>query len=543
MKKLFLLFISFTTIAFYSCDDRLEELNTDKKNPSEVDPSSLFARGMKETFDNVESASVNDNPFRLYAQYWSQTTYPEESQYNLTSRSIPANFWENIYRDVLSDLDESKRLINMEIEEGNFANTPEAVFRNQISCIEILSVYNYTLLVDTYGNIPYSEALDVENINPAYDDAETVYRDLVERLDAAVAAFDNSAVAFAGAQDPMYNGDVSSWTLFANTLKLRIGMRFADYDPGYAEDLVTEAVTDGVFTSAADNASVQYMTAAPNTNPVYAAIVLSGRNDFVISDVLDETLNSLEDPRLKTYSRAPVNFPFPINDNGTEDDADDDFPMDSTLAYGVFATYTNVDGEDSVETYLPANTTVEAEYSGRLKVYKGGTYGTANSFVSNSKLSSQLYNQPTFPGTLIGYSETQFLLAEAVERGFAVGGTAAAYYNAGIEASFDFWGAEGFDDYILQPEVAYLTAPGTYKEKIGKQLWIALFNQGLEAWASYRRLDFGVLQPLPGDAQVSVPMRLIYPLEEDQLNGQNKQAAASAIGGDEVTTQIFWDVN
>jgi len=534
MKKLFLLLISFSTIAFYSCDERLEELNTDKKNPSEVDPSSLFARGLKVTFDNVESASVNDNPFRLYAQHWSQTTYPEESQYNLTSRSIPANFWENIYRDVLADLDESKRLINAEIEAGNFANTPEAVFRNQISCIEILSAYNYTLLVDTYGDIPYTDALDVENISPSYDDAETVYKDLVDRIDAAVAAFDNSANGFSAAQDAMYNGNVSSWTLFANTLKLRIGMRFADYDAAYAEDLVTEAVADGVFTSAADNASVQYMSAAPNTNPVYAAIVLSGRNDFVISDVLDETLNSLQDPRLKQYSSEMVNFPFPVDG--------DDNEMDSTLAYGVFATYTNEDGEDSVETYLAANTTVSAEYAGKLKVYKGGTYGTANSFVSNSKLSSQLYNDPTFAGTLISYSEVQFLLAEAVERNM-IGGDAQTYYNAGIEASFDFWGADGFEDYILQPEVNYITATGTYKEKIGRQLWIALFNQGFEAWASYRRLDFGILEPLPGDESVSVPMRLIYPLEEDQLNGQNKSDAASAIGGDEVTTKVFWDVN
>ncbi len=534
MKKILFLIFTSATFLMYSCDDRLEELNTDKKNPSEVDPSTLFASGLKNTFDNIESASVNNNPFRLYAQYWAQTTYPEESQYNLTSRSIPRNYWASIYRDVLADLNEAKRLIQIEIDEENFENISREVYTNRIATIDILMAYNYMLLVDAFGDVPFSEALDVDNLTPQYDDAATIYDNVLSMIDNAIAAYSGSN-AFPASQDAMYNGSVSSWITFANSLKLRMGMRLVDVDYATASNVVTDAIAAGVFTSNADNASVQYMTAAPNTNPVYSAIVLSGRNDFVIANVFAEELNELEDPRLFEYASNPVLFGFP-------EDANDE-PVDSTFVTdGLYLVYQNVDKQDSATVHVTGSVTVEAKYAGRLRVYKGGTYGSANSFGSNAKLSAKLYNDPTFPGVLLSYSEVEFLLAEAIERGITTG-DAEIHYNAGIEASFDFWGANGYEDYIAQPQVAYTTAAGDYEQKIGKQLWISLYNQGVEAWATYRRLDFDALRPLPGDDEVSVPLRFPYPLEEEQLNGASVSAAAAAIGGDNVTTRVFWDVN
>lgn len=87
-----------------------------------------------------------------------------------------------------------------------------------------------------------------------------------------------------------------------------------------------------------------------------------------------------------------------------------------------------------------------------------------------------------------------------------------------------------------------MTAAGTYKQKIGTQKWIALYNRGFEAWTEWRRLDYPVLTA-PADALSDIPVRYTYPVQEQNLNTANYDDAVSAIGSDKVTTKIFWDVN
>ena len=86
--------------------------------------------------------------------------------------------------------------------------------------------------------------------------------------------------------------------------------------------------------------------------------------------------------------------------------------------------------------------------------------------------------------------------------------------------------------------VAYTTATGNYKEKIGTQKWIALQNRGYEAWTEYRRLDFPVLVP-PTTAKSGFPNRFTYPTNEQTLNGSNYTEAAAKMGGDKVESKIF----
>ena len=150
-----------------------------------------------------------------------------------------------------------------------------------------------------------------------------------------------------------------------------------------------------------------------------------------------------------------------------------------------------------------------------------------------------------YPGVLFTYSEVEFLKAEAIERGIAVGGTAESHYNAAITASMQDWGVATVDiaTYLLKPTVAYTTATGTWKQKIGEQSWIALFNRGFEAWTSYRRLDFPVLA-VPsvtyGDI-TEVPKRYTYPGAEETLNKANLDAASSKQGGNTPVKHVFWD--
>jgi len=477
MKKIKIICFLFSMLVFFSCKKDIDTLNQDIKNPSSVPPGSLFTAAVKNLADNMTTPNVNVGIFRLLAQQWTETTYTDESNYDLNTRNIPQNFWNVMYRDVLNNLSEAARLVPAQ----DSLETSAATMRNQTAQIEIITVYTYMVLVDTYGNIPYSEALNIADVTPAYDDAQTIYLDLLRRLDAAIAMIDVNAGGFAE-NDLLLGDDMSQWVKFANSLKLRMGMQLADVDPAIAQTNL-EAAAPYVLQSNNDNIMFRYLSAPPNTNPVWVNLVQSGRKDFVAANTLVDFMIANDDPRIPFYFTVDAN-----ND------------------------------------------------------YSGGENGSGNNYATYSKPNERL-TDPSYPADLLDFSEVQFLLAEAVERGFNVGGTAEAHYDSAIIASIEFWGGTEAEalDYLSQPDVNYTTAPGNFKEKIGRQLWVALYNNGFEAWTQWRRLDAPTLVA-PPDALSDIPLRYTYPVQEQNLNTTNYNNAVNAIGADNVSTRIFWDI-
>jgi hypothetical protein len=96
--------------------------------------------------------------------------------------------------------------------------------------------------------------------------------------------------------------------------------------------------------------------------------------------------------------------------------------------------------------------------------------------------------------------------------------------------------------------VAYATAPDAsadgWRQKIGTQSWIASYTRGLVGYTTWRRLDYPVFNVAELiESTADIPTRFTYPINEQTLNSESWRAAADAIGGDEQTTKIFWDVN
>ena len=159
---------------------------------------------------------------------------------------------------------------------------------------------------------------------------------------------------------------------------------------------------------------------------------------------------------------------------------------------------------------------------------------------------------PTSPTVFLDYAEVQFILAEAAARG--IGGLSASaaqgYYDACIDASFSWWtGSPAAPAYHAQANVNYttLTTSGgqTYKQAIGKQKWLALYMQGMQGWIEWRRLDFGIFnQPVDGflPPATSLPVRMLYPYDEGQLDATGYQQAISDQGPDLQSTKVWWDV-
>ena len=146
---------------------------------------------------------------------------------------------------------------------------------------------------------------------------------------------------------------------------------------------------------------------------------------------------------------------------------------------------------------------------------------------------SELMKSPDLKGDLITAAEVHFLLSEAAARGYSVGGTAEAYYNSAIGVSMDEWGVSATDTaaYLALTEVAYATAAGDWKQKIGSQKWVAMFNNGYEGWTAWRLLDLGLNGPVVDGVTLDIPTRFLYPTSEATLNGSQYDSAASAIRG------------
>jgi hypothetical protein len=483
MKKILMLVLPIVLLT--ACVDTLDDWNIDQKRASNTPARTLFTSASKNFTDILTTPNVNSNNYRMFVQYWATTTYLDEPRYNMTARLYSENFWNAMYRDVIADLRECKRLIEVQTD----ASTVPAVKANQLALCEIMEIYAWYTLVNTFGDVPYTEAMVASNSLPTYDQASDIYADLLTRLDAALTSMTPASGSFTGGADVFYAGSVPKWVKFGNSLKLKMGILLADVDNTKAKSTVESAVAAGVITLAADNAKFPYMAAAPNNNPIATNLnpSFTSREDFVVAATLVDTMNTLNDPRRQFY-------------------------------------FTQVGS-----------------------AYIGGKYGFSNAYANFSHPSAKII-APTFEALIMDNVEVLFLLAEAAERGYTVGGSAQSFYDAGITASIAYWGGTGADatTYLAQTGVAYATATGTNLYKIGRQKWIAMNNRGWDAWVDWRRLDSPALLP-PGGPTIPnplfIPMRMVFPISEQTVNTAAWETAAARYGTDSPNSKIFWDVN
>jgi hypothetical protein len=477
MKKLLILGV-LIGLTVTSCTKDITDNNVDPKSPESVPAGTLFSNAEKNLGDLMTEVSSGRNLLKVWGQHWTETTYNDEANYDIIGRDPSESFWIGLYTEVLEDLKSARAAI---AEDALLNDETRA---NQLAIIDIIEVYSYQTLVDLNGDVPYTDALNVtENLSPVYDDAATIYGKLISRISQDVSTLAQGGSSF-GSADIYYGGDVAKWSKFANSLKLRLGMRIADVNASLASTTVSSAFAAGVMESADDSAIIYYEASSPNTNPLYDLFVLNGRaGDYVAGKTSVDYLLSVNDPRI------------------------DDF-FDE-----------NVDG------------------------YVGGVIGADNSYPGFSHIAPELTLEPTAPGAILEYFEVQFFLAEAVKRGF-IAGDAKMFYDEAVTASIVKYNGTAGEaaTYLAQPGVAFDSA--NWEQLIGTQKWIALFNNGFEAWTEWRRLDHPDFLVNSAKTDLSVPLRIFYPLNETALNKANYDAAVQNIGGsDDLFSPLFWDVN
>lgn len=479
MKKIIIAAILFSQLSS-SCTKDITSQNVNPKNPVTAPSAAVFIAGEKGLVDVYTTDYWGTAPFRVISQVWTQNTFNNEAHYQFATNNSPGGWWNGIYTVALHNLDQAKTLYANDVPDSN-------VRRNVLFITDILEVYAFSLLVNTYGPVPYTEALNRTIPFPKYDDQQTIEYDLISRLDKAIAGLDPNYASL-GSSDQIYFGNVNQWKKFAASLKLKLALLISDVDPQNGKTKAEEAVASGVFTSNTDNATLAYnANSVVNSNPIWQDLInAAGLHYYSPASYFINTLLSWNDPRLPLY--------FTKDPNGN---------------------------------------------------YSGGIAGAGNSSTTLSSFSDQ-WLSASFPGNILDNAEVQFLLAEAVERGFSVPGSADVYYDSAISSSIRYWGGSYADvlTYLAQPSVAYATADGVWRKKIGYQKWIAFANRNWDSWTEIRRLgypDLNTVSP-PVGAQGNFPTRFYYPPAEQTSNSVNWSAAVATLpGGQDVqSAKLFW---
>jgi hypothetical protein len=393
----------------------------------------------------------------------------------------------------------------------------------------IVWVLGFHRVTDYWGPIPYFQAGQPGKTVP-YDPQDKIYDDFLKRLKDAVTVLKTKTTEKPfGAADLMYGGNVNKWIKFANTMRLRLAMRMSKVDPTRAKTEAEAAVADGVMTnSPEDDALVQRSNAGSDWNGLS---VMSDWNEFRMSASMESVLKGYSDPRM------PVYF-LPAEKTGTYEG----------LRNGLTSTQ-----QTEAINKPDANSHVGARWAS--PAFKGNA------------------DYQTTPQNVMSTAEAWFLRAEGALLGWAMGGTAKQLYEDGIRNSLKQWGitdATVINDYINSTKVPiapddYLNSPAltnipvkfdeanitVAREQIATQKWLAIFPDGAEAWADYRRSRYLKLYPVANSDNPDITntstqwiRRIPFLLSETQNNGPEVEKAKALLGGpDKVTTPLWWDKN
>lgn len=420
----------------------------------------------------------------IWAQYWTQS--PSSSQYKVYDQYQPSanNYdrsWQMLYSDALEDLDRLEK-------------KAEADNKKEYTAVaKIMKAYDFQLLTDAWGDIPFSEALqglptDGGIESPSYDKQEMVYDGIIALLTDAKAIIEGLTVADLQG-DLIYDGDMEAWYRFASTLQLKCYLRMSTVAPAKAQSGISDLyATAPIFLET--TAQINYISTSGNQNPLYSEITgLNSVQNLVGSATVIDSMTSNNDLRLEQlYAGTLVGIPQ--------------------------GAYT-----------LPPSTVVA-----RPSALTG-----AYALDEESALA---------PVKFMTSYESLLLQAEATARGWSGNSDDDILYADAVTASFEEVGLSDADaqDYLTNSYWGQYPTTGSVNEKIMfiiTQKWFAMTGtQGFEAWTEWRRTGYPDFFTYSVNSNIGnkFPTRFLYPNVELTRN-------ASFPGQKVITDKVWWDIN
>lgn len=535
MKKIYqLALLSLSLFFATACDNGFDELNQSKTGATSVDPIAVF-----------NNAVINSSPASQTLMYElacvQQVISPNSGvlvggNYNQVNVTVTPGNWTNHFQNVIKY---SADVITRTKDDATRANL--------YNMARIIQQYGFMVLTDTYGDIPYTEAgkgYSEQIFLPKYDTQQQVYNGIISEISAAVAALDPSGRI--ETSDVLYNGNITRWRKFGNSLLLRAGMRLINADASKAASTVAAAVAgpDGVILDNADNAIIKHDANYANT--VGNTLNSTEAANFYLAQPFVDALKANSDPRLPAIAVRYVGAnsgPAQVYSGGA---ANSNFDLSNQ--YGMPMGSTDA-AADAAGALLP-----------------GG--GTRYAFSQADRNRTVTRMSPIF---LVTAAMNNLLLAEAVERNIAgVDGNSSDYFEAGIRAHMLQMASYGtgseieddaIADYVDARMATFNAAPAgpaladSRVNEIAYEYWIATYMNGNECWANFRRVGMeqrSYRTPNPASAAplffsnpysgktVDWINRITYPPSESLVNAVNYSAAVQSMGGDDLGVKLFW---
>ncbi|GAB3566207.1 SusD/RagB family nutrient-binding outer membrane lipoprotein [Spirosoma luteolum] len=516
----------------FSCNDSFDALN--------IDPT----RASSGTFDaNLLLPSIQFNHVNANAGYNGPILFQSMWVQVLASTSSGgANYYTNADKYVISGNtnDYLQRTWSIDYNAASYAYEMEqltngnAARANLNNIAVIMQVQSLATITDTYGDIPYTQALmgKAGTTLPAYDSQQAIYSSMLSRLDKATAALSTSGDVPTNDAFP-YKGDISKWKKYGYSLMLKLAMRLTKVDPATAKTYAEKAVAGGVFASIDDDAYVMPDNANGYGNSNGQALTtLDDIYQVRWSKSLIDYLKTNGDPRLGVIAEVPA--------AGLK--ANQDAATSGTSAPASQLGLPNGFDLNGGATDISKSAGYPGPTGSGDDVTPIGKYSRPTAFYRNR-------NAPLF---VLTYAETELLLAEAVTRGFAVGGTAAQHYRngviAGIQALSRFGGSAAISATAAAAyaDAKPLTTTNALKQ-INEQYWATtgtLMNF-MEAWNNWKRSGYPELTPVNYVGNFSggvIPRRQPYPTNEATLNTASYSTAIGKLtGGDTWSSRVWWD--
>ncbi len=538
---------------FASCSDEyMENMNTDPSKAATIDPNAQLTTAQLQTYGDLSMMEIYRNYHYAFTQQlmgcWNTTNYG--GRHTLDNNEM-SRIWTSFYTQSLKN-----------IIDAQYRTAEDAEKVNINSVLRIYRVYLMSIITDTYGDAPFSEAglgFLEGKFNPKYDKQEDIYNAFFLELEDAVNKIDPTKDKVTG--DLIYAGDVTKWQQLANSLRLRFAMRISNVNPTKAQTEFENALAanGGVITDASSDALIKYMTIAfsfgQEAYSDYRGNSLSqllfgndpaNNPSYLCSTFFNQLYNS-GDPRTFKISRCYYDGLMSATSPDNRVDITQemiekgiDFSPRDPGAYSWEPWPTGYDSHICAELAVnnPSVTvTMAREVEPKL----------ANNFLKSDN-----------PGVVMTSAEVKFLMAEAIVKKWNVGSVSAEdLYKQGVRAAMDFltdnYGCTAttdaeFDAFI-QDKGAFGHTDNQKLEAINTQAWILHFTNPAECWANVRRsgypklkspAEYGFGQYLTGGTEI--PVRLCYPVLESSYNKKSYNEAIERMGGtDNWHCLLWWD--
>jgi hypothetical protein len=477
-----------------SCTKDFEEINTDPNNPPIALPQQLLAPALVNTmsFNMLRNRNFNNELMQV-------TVDISDAEGRFFRYDIRANQADNLYNGWYSELTNFKDIYKVASDELTYNPSYMGISL-------ICQSWIYSMLTDTYGDVPYFESnqsRDEQNFEPAFDRQKDIYLDIFKQLEEANRLL-SANVAITGNSDPVYGGNIGKWRKFGNSLYLRLLMRISG-KPEMTDTCVAKfkqiVASYPIIASNDESAILRWTGIGPYVSPLMAVREQDFRSPAIASFFISH-LSDWNDPRI-------------------------DIP-----------TW----GSQNINRWCIAPSS--GAYVGVPSGYAPGQNPVKRSYFYSTSSDRTLMNDP-LTGMILNYAEVNFMLAEAVVKGW-INGSAETYYNTGAQNSITQWLPNWnvpIRDFLAEADIQWIES-ATLEEKMERihlQKYYALFLTDLQQWFEYRRTGHPVLPKGPGLKNNGVmPARLNYPVYVQSTNPTNYRAAVAAQGPDVISTEVWW---